>query len=85
MKTWPYFFTLLKFFNLSEDILNRTIRQVSYGQGQKLRLMVAFLLKPQVLILPYPTRGLDLESVHKTFQLLADFCAEGHSILTLIE
>ena len=54
----------------------------SLSGGNQQRLLLSFLpLKPEILLLENPTRGLDVESVHWVWDHLAAFAARGTTIV----
>ncbi len=49
---------------LDADILDKHIDDISGGEAQRVALLRAFLLNPEILLLDEPTSGLDPESTH---------------------
>ncbi|WP_320009168.1 ATP-binding cassette domain-containing protein [Maridesulfovibrio sp.] len=64
-KTWEW----LRFFGI-EDLAERPMEQVSYGQLRKAFIARALISGPDVLLLDEPLAGVDEESRHEIFQLL---------------
>jgi len=62
-------FKIFKVFNLSDDILNKQIDEISGGQKQRLLLTGIFLLHKPVMILDEPTSSVD----ENNKKIIADF------------
>jgi putative ABC transport system ATP-binding protein len=61
---------LLATLNRTADFLNRSVRQLSGGEGQILALLRALQLQPRVLLLDEPTASLDPETTQRVEQLI---------------
>lgn len=70
----------LKQFNLYDD-KNKKVGKYSIGMKQKLRLVQAFMEKPQILILDEPMNGLDKKSVFIVESILKAFVENGGTLL----
>ena len=69
--------TLAERFNLD---LSRRYREYSSGNKQKLAIVVAFMHRPQLLILDEPTHGLDPLNQQEFFGLLSEAREDGATI-----
>ncbi|MDR0788747.1 MAG: ABC transporter ATP-binding protein [Bifidobacteriaceae bacterium] len=63
-----------------EKELNNTISTYSYGMKKKIQIIASCLIKPGLLILDEPFRGLDVESIIITKELLKGLQYSGSSI-----
>lgn len=63
---------LLETFGVSAKRMDQEARSLSQGQQQRVCLVRAFLLKPEVLLLDEPTSALDPEAVSSVEAILAD-------------
>jgi beta-exotoxin I transport system ATP-binding protein len=70
--------TLIARFSVEMD---RPVRQLSKGNRQKIGLLLAFMHRPDVLILDEPTAGLDPLVQAEFDQLLRETTAEGRTVL----
>ena len=75
---------------LKQDLLERydmvhdkdkMIQSYSYGMKKKIQLIAALMVAPDVLILDEIFRGLDIEAILNTKQLLVEFALNGGTIL----
>ncbi len=64
------FFHLTAFENLKEDCPHKLVKHFSLGMTQRLKLAVALLAKPDILILDEPVNGLDPEGIADLRELL---------------
>jgi ABC-2 type transport system ATP-binding protein len=69
--------TLAERFNLD---LTRRYREYSSGNKQKLAIVVAFMHRPQLLILDEPTHGLDPLNQQEFFALLSEAREDGATV-----
>jgi len=65
---------------LAEDIDNYA-EDYSRGMKKKLGLVLAMLHQPKLLVLDEPTNGLDVESTHLFYDLIADTARQGTTVL----
>lgn len=75
-KTWEW----LKFFGI-EDLAERPMEQVSYGQLRKAFIARALISGPDVLLLDEPMAGVDEESRKEIFNLLESLASVGVSMI----
>jgi beta-exotoxin I transport system ATP-binding protein len=61
-------------------MVDRPIRELSKGNRQKVGLVLAFMHKPQLLILDEPSSGLDPLMQHEFENLLRETAAEGRTV-----
>ena len=73
--------------NFSEDLFRRLdfnptvkAKQLSSGNKQKLGIIIAFMLKPELLILDEPTLGLDPLLQNEIYDLLDEMTKDGSTI-----
>ncbi|QER42328.1 metal ABC transporter ATP-binding protein [Thermodesulfobacterium sp. TA1] len=66
-----------------ENLLNKKLGQLSYGQLQRAYIARALVLKPQVLILDEPSVGLDFFSQERFHNVLKDLHQKGLTILLI--
>jgi len=57
------------------------ITSLSGGNQQKVLIGRAFALRPNILILNDPARGIDVEAKRELYHHLRDFAAQGHSVV----
>jgi len=65
---------------LADDIDNYA-EDYSRGMKKKLGLLLALLHQPRLLVLDEPTNGLDVESTHLFYDLIAATAAQGTTVL----
>src|SRR6185312_14323031 len=65
-----------------DEFLARYAHQLSGGQVQRVALAMAFLPRPQVLVLDEPTTGLDVTTQGMVLQTLAELC-RSHRVAAL--
>jgi ABC-2 type transport system ATP-binding protein len=63
------------------DKADATFETLSGGQRQRLALAIAFVNRPEVLLLDEPTAGLDAQSRRELREEIARFKKEGHTVL----
>jgi energy-coupling factor transport system ATP-binding protein len=56
-------------------------RDLSEGQRLTLALAIVLAVRPPLLLLDEPTRGLDYTAKHRLVEILRDLADEGHSVL----
>ena len=78
---WPQALALLETLNLSAACQTWQIARLSTGERQRLALIRALILQPQVLLLDEPTAALDPHSTECVEALMADLLESGTSIL----
>ena len=61
--------------------LDTPIRSLSGGNQQKVAIASALALRPALLALEEPTRGVDLGSKAEIYRLLRDYCGSGAGVL----
>jgi beta-exotoxin I transport system ATP-binding protein len=61
-------------------VADRPVRELSKGNRQKIGLVLAFMHKPDLLVLDEPTTGLDPLMQHEFENLLRETIAEGRSV-----
>jgi ABC-2 type transport system ATP-binding protein len=57
------------------------VKQLSGGEQRRLDLAIALLGDPEVLFLDEPSTGLDPQSRHRTWDVIADIVAGGTAVL----
>ena len=78
---WQTCLPLVEELGLSPDCGNWSVSRASTGERQRLALIRALVLKPQVLLLDEPTSGLDSQSVKRVEALIARQSAAGAAVL----
>jgi ABC-type multidrug transport system ATPase subunit len=68
--------TLFHALSLPMPFLNKKASELSYGEQQRLNLVRALLVRPQLLLLDEPTQGLDARLIEDVFRLLMGLCQE---------
>jgi ABC-2 type transport system ATP-binding protein len=71
---------LVRELRLIDDIHNYA-EDFSRGMKKKLGLLLAMLHEPRLLVLDEPTNGLDVESTHIFYDLIAKTAAQGTTVL----
>ncbi len=67
---------LLTAFDLDSSHLEQAVSRLSTGQKQRLALVRALSLKPEVLLLDEPTAALDPENVHRVEEQISAYCVQ---------
>lgn len=68
---------------LADDALEWTVRRLSSGEKQRLALIRALVMKPDVLLLDEPTSALDQDTTHKVEAVLKRYLKDGGGILVV--
>lgn len=79
---YEYYMYLIDLFGV-KDILNKKLFQLSFGQFQRVYLVRALLLKPELIILDEPSVGLDFISQEVFYQILSTLHKEGLTIVLI--
>jgi ABC-2 type transport system ATP-binding protein len=72
----------LRRFGLSDDVIDRPVRQLSRGQQQKVAIARSLLTTPSLLLMDEPTTGLDPRSKREVQEMVADLRRD--SVTTLL-
>jgi ribose transport system ATP-binding protein len=64
----------------SKDLL---AGQLSGGNQQKLLLAKMMMLKPEIVIIDEPTRGIDIGTKEQIYKFIADLAAQGKSVIVV--
>ena len=59
------------------------IGRLSGGNQQKAILARCLLLKPKILILDEPTRGIDVGAKHEIYKLIGQLAAQGMAVIVI--
>jgi len=65
----------------TEEIADRRTQKLSGGQTQRVRLAVALVSNPELLVLDEPTAGMDVESRHAFWAAMRAFAARGTTVV----
>ncbi|MEO5885056.1 MAG: sugar ABC transporter ATP-binding protein [Candidatus Limnocylindrales bacterium] len=68
-------------FRVKTDTIARPIRSLSGGNQQKVAIAAAIILRPRILVLEEPTRGVDIGSKREIYRLLRAYASEGNAIV----
>ncbi|XPV77900.1 MAG: ribose ABC transporter ATP-binding protein RbsA [Desulfovibrio sp.] len=68
-------------FNIRTPSLDQLVGNLSGGNQQKVAIAKGLMVKPKVLILDEPTRGVDVGAKKEIYQLINQFKQEGMSII----
>ena len=68
-------------FRVKAHSASRPIRSLSGGNQQKVAIAAAIILRPHILVLEEPTRGVDIGSKREIYRLLREYAAEGNAIV----
>ncbi|MEP6639957.1 MAG: sugar ABC transporter ATP-binding protein, partial [Chloroflexota bacterium] len=71
----------VKRFHVKTDSIARPIRALSGGNQQKIAIAAAIILRPRILVLEEPTRGVDIGSKREIYRLLREYASEGSAIV----
>ncbi|MGL5406444.1 MAG: ABC transporter ATP-binding protein [Propionibacteriaceae bacterium] len=63
------------------DFLKTKIAKLSGGQFQKVRLALALIANPKLIVLDEPTVGIDVEGRHRFWATMANFANTGRTII----
>jgi ABC-2 type transport system ATP-binding protein len=63
-----------------DAVLDRPARELSTGNRQKIGLILAFMARPELLVLDEPTTGLDPLMQHEFELLVREVAAEGRTV-----
>jgi ABC-type sugar transport system ATPase subunit len=72
-----------KALHLRAASLEMEVAALSGGNQQKVAMAKWLQVKPQVLLLDEPTRGIDVGSKHEIYQLMNEWTAEGIAIILI--
>lgn len=64
-----------------EHLAKRLVRKCSGGEKQRIRLALALLSDPQLLVLDEPTTGMDVRLRQEFWQFIGDEVARGRSVI----
>jgi len=79
---YEYYMYFIDLFGV-KDILNKKLFQLSFGQFQRVYLVRALLLKPELIILDEPSVGLDFISQEVFYKILSTLHKEGLTIVLI--
>lgn len=71
---------MLKIFEL-QDRKNSLIKTFSGGMKRRINIAAAMLHRPEILLMDEPTVGVDPQSRHKIYDVLAEFSKQGITII----
>ena len=69
------------FFNLSDEVLNKKLKNLSGGMRKKINILISLLNNPKFLILDEPTANLDLYHKEEILNLIKDFKNAGKCVI----
>ena len=69
--------------NIKSPSVEQKVSNLSGGNQQKVQLAKWMYLKPRVLILDEPTRGIDVGAKHEIYLLMNELVAQGMSIIMI--
>lgn len=72
---------LVSRYRVAAHSLSQAVRSLSGGNQQKVAIAAAVALKPRVLLLEEPTRGVDIASKREIYRLLRGFALTGGAVL----
>lgn len=67
-----------------EDLLQKSVLQLSVGQQQRVAVARALLGKPELILADEPTSALDYDHREKFIQLLFDVCKENNTAVLFV-
>ncbi len=67
-------------FTMSEEDLNRKIKEYSHGMKQKICLMASLIHNPKIWILDEPTVGLDIMVYETLVSMIKEFAKNGRTV-----
>jgi putative xylitol transport system ATP-binding protein len=70
-------------FNIKARDRDQPVRQLSGGNQQKVLFARSLATSPRILICDEPTRGIDEGTKREIYAFLAQFAAQGHSVLMI--
>lgn len=68
-------------FGVVPDLFDQPVARLSTGERQRLALVRAFAIKPEILLLDEPTAALDPHSTIQVEKALTDFMGRGKSVI----
>lgn len=71
----------IQLFNIKTPSINQIIGYLSGGNQQKVAIAKGLMMRPKVLILDEPTRGVDVGAKKEIYQLINQFKEEGLSVI----
>lgn len=74
-------FELLNRFNQSDKILNKKVKNLSFGQKQLLGIAISLSKDAQLYLLDEPTNGLDIDSYKELINIIKKMSEKGKSFI----
>ncbi len=71
---------LINKFNMSNEDMNRMIKEYSHGMKQKICLMASLIHNPKLWILDEPTVGLDIMVYNTLIKMIKEFAKNGRTV-----
>ncbi|WP_240464817.1 ABC transporter ATP-binding protein [Paraferrimonas sp. SM1919] len=76
--------SLISQLQLTAEVLNKPVSELSIGQQQRVAIVRALVNKPEILLVDEPTSALDASARDAFMQILLDICSNNNTTLIFV-